>query len=208
MTGKFKLDDKNTTIALKMLARVTDIFTASGIRYSLTAGTLLGIVRENRLLPWDKDMDLRVFRDDIEKLKAVLWKIRFAGYMVRVRRQNRDDAPLVKNEIRIIKVYSRKYLFFKGAVVMDCFVATHDNDSYVWSCGGERRYTKKAVPAKFYGNLKLLEFAGHKYYAPEDAEGYLTYKYGDWRVPKTKWNYAKDDLTIIAQDHKPKKKKK
>jgi len=64
MSGKYKLDSRNADIAVRMLERVTSIFEDHGIKYVLTAGTLLGIYRENRLLPWDNDMDLRVFRED------------------------------------------------------------------------------------------------------------------------------------------------
>ena len=206
MSGKHTLDGQNLAAALNMLEKVTLIFEEANIRYSITAGTLLGIVRENRLLPWDRDLDLRVFYPDSEKLIRSIKKIRKAGYIVRLRYQEKEDPPLKKGDLRILKIYSRRKLFLKGDVMMDCFIATKDNGRYVWSCGGDRKYTKKAVPAHFYDDLEYLSFEGKNYTAPVEREKYLEYRYGDWQTPQKKWRFTKDDLAIIATDHKPKRK--
>ena len=149
MSGKYTLEGETLKSALKMLERVTSIFEETGIKYSITAGTLLGIVRENRLLPWDRDMDLRIFHQDSKKILNSVRKIRKAGYKVRLRYQEKEDSPLNKGDLRILKIYSRKKYFFKGEVMMDCFIATKEKDRYIWSCGGDRKYTKKAVPSHF-----------------------------------------------------------
>lgn len=206
MSGKYTLEGDNLEAALTMLEKVTQIFEDTGIKYSITAGTLLGIVRENRLLPWDRDMDLRIFYRDSNKILNSIRKIRKAGYKVRIRYQEKEDPPLKKGDVRILKVYSRKRYLFKGDVMMDCFIATKNDDRYVWSCGGDRKYTKKAVPAHFYDNLEKLEFEGKEYFVPVEREKYLEYRYGDWQTPKKKWRFTKDDLAIIATDHKPKRK--
>ena len=186
MSGRFTLDQENTKTALKMMSDVTAIFSVCQIKYTLTAGTLLGIIRENRLLPWDKDVDLRIFREDEEK----------------------EDNPLKLGEPRILKIYSKKFFFLKGNVMMDCFIATRFENSYIWSCGGIKKYTKKAVPAKYYDDLNTVQFDDKLYFIPSDHENYLTYRYGDWRVPQKKWRFTKDDGAIISTDHRMKKKKR
>jgi len=206
MSGKYTLQGENLQTALKMLEDVTSIFEKANIKYSLTAGTLLGIVRENRLLPWDRDMDLRIFYQDSEKIVNSIKLIRKAGYKVRIRYQEKDDPPLIKGDVRLLKIYSRKKIFFKGEVMMDCFIATKFDDQYIWSCGGERKYTKKAVPSNFYDNLERINFKGVEYFAPTKRKDYLKFRYGEWQIPKKKWRFTKDDLAIIATDHKPKKK--
>lgn len=206
MSGKNTLEGKNLEVALEMLRKVTAVFEEANIKYSVTAGTLLGIVRENRLLPWDRDMDLRIFYKDSEKILRSIRKIRKAGFKVRIRYQEKEDPPLKKGDVRILKIYSRKHFFLKGDVMMDCFVATKFDGKYIWSCGGERKYTKKAVPGHFYDNLEKVTFEGKEYYLPVEREDYLAYRYGDWQTPKKKWRFTKDDLAIIATDHKPKRK--
>jgi len=207
MSGSYTLTGENLQTALKMLRDITTIFNESNIKYSLTAGTLLGIVRENRLLPWDRDMDLRVFYEDCDKLLKSVSKIKKAGYIIRVRYQDREDPPLKRGDVRLIKVFSKKNMFFKGEVMMDCFIATKNNNQYIWSCGGERKYTKKAVPSHFYDNLEKITFDNNDYFLPVKKEEYLQLRYGDWKTPKKKWRFAKDDGAIIYTDHKPKKKK-
>lgn len=51
------------------LIKIIQTFEREKIQYWLCHGTLLGIVRENRLLPWDNDIDIAVFHDDISKHK-------------------------------------------------------------------------------------------------------------------------------------------
>ncbi len=60
MAGSNKLTGAIAEKALKMLHDITEIMEANEIPYVLEAGTLLGIVRENRLLPWDNDMDITI----------------------------------------------------------------------------------------------------------------------------------------------------
>lgn len=58
MAYNITLDGKNKLIAESMLRDVAMILDQSSIQYWLEGGTLLGIRRENRLLPWDNDIDL------------------------------------------------------------------------------------------------------------------------------------------------------
>ena len=139
----------------------------------------------------------RVGKNDLGANTIYKQKIKRAGYLVRVRYQEKEDPPLKLNEVRIIKIYNRKYLFTKGEVMMDCFVATRMDEQYVWSCGGLNHYTKKGVPARFYDTIDDLIFNGKHYFIPSNVEDYLTFRYGDWKTPQEKWDYRKDDGAII-----------
>jgi phosphorylcholine metabolism protein LicD len=44
-----------------------EILTDNNINYWICHGTLLGIIRENRLLPWDHDIDFAVWNDEHSK---------------------------------------------------------------------------------------------------------------------------------------------
>jgi len=44
-----------------------EILTNNNINYWICHGTLLGIIRENRLLPWDHDIDFAVWDDECSK---------------------------------------------------------------------------------------------------------------------------------------------
>ncbi|MBL7031030.1 MAG: LicD family protein [Candidatus Marinimicrobia bacterium] len=94
MSGKYKLEGENAKIAINMLEAVTRIFEDVELKYVLDCGTLLGIYREDRLLPWDNDMDLSIFCDDEKRIKNVIKKIKKAGFLVKIRYQEKEDYPL------------------------------------------------------------------------------------------------------------------
>jgi len=54
--------------SLADLRRVVEILDRENIKYWICHGTLLGIIRENRLLPWDNDIDIGVFSSEISKI--------------------------------------------------------------------------------------------------------------------------------------------
>lgn len=56
----------NNKITMELvLFKAIDILKALKINYWVNDGTLLGIVRENRILPWDSDVDLGVWKSDV-----------------------------------------------------------------------------------------------------------------------------------------------
>jgi len=54
------------------------------------------------------------------------------------------------------------------------------------------------IPVKFFDNLKALELYGDEYPAPSPPEEYLTWRYGDWQTPVSKYNYWVEDQSIVA----------
>lgn len=194
MAGNRTLTGKNLERAMLMLERVCGVLDGANIKYCLDAGTLLGIVRENRLLPWDNDMDLAISRVEFTKLEAVLGDFRRFGYKTRIGMHIKDDPPMVKKEARIVKVWVPEFPF-RRAVILDIFVKTKDNGHYTWA-EGTKRYARKSVPARFHDELTTVEFAGRSYSIPADADGYLTQRYGDWRTPKKEWDHILDDKSL------------
>ena len=195
MPGANKLTGKYGAIALKMLSRVTRILMKNDIPHILEAGTLLGVIRENRLLPWDNDLDLTVTRQQEEKLLAVLGKIRRLGYKVSVKRYKKDLKYFRKGEIRIIKIKYLSLPLFKTAVVLDIFIKKLIDDEYYWTVG-VKKPVLKSVPRKFYEELGSVEFQNESYSVPADYRGYLTEHYGDWQTPVRNWNFKFDDRSV------------
>jgi len=188
MPGKVKLVGEAADLANMLLCTVTSILERHGVHYALTSGTLLGIVRENRLLPWDTDMDLMVSGEDQDALSAAIPAMRAAGLKVITRRMKVDLPPLKPNDYRIIKVYA-------GAIVIDLIAKYSDTWHYYW-CVGKSKVLKR-VEARFYDELTKIAFNGNMFWAPQDLEAYLTARYGEWRTPVKDYNYKKDDMSII-----------
>ena len=192
MSGRHTLEGKNGKKALKLLQSVTDCLDQNNITYWLEGGTLLGVVRENRLLPWDNDMDISVKENEYDKLIHCLNQLKKLGWRVRTKSFESDDPPFVKDKIRIIKVRTRKFYFFRGRICLDIFIKFRKDDNYYWRVAEQR----KSVPAEFYEKITQWSFNGKDYLIPQDYDRYLTYRYNDWRTPVKEWDTFKDDNAL------------
>lgn len=54
-------------VLLDMLLKIDDVCKKHGLTYFLEAGTLLGAIRHNGMIPWDDDIDIFMHRSDYEK---------------------------------------------------------------------------------------------------------------------------------------------
>jgi len=196
MAGTAKLTGENLTVALKMLNDVTTVLDSRQIRYCLDGGTLLGIMREKRLLPWDNDLDLFAPVDELWRLKAAMWKLRIMGYWVGTYHHKVDQPPFKKGGPRIIKIKNRKRLLADGPITLDIFLKYKSGDDYYWIAGSRRNYVIKSVPAEYYEQLTQVEFNNKKHWIPKAYEDYLTVRYGDWKIPVKEWNHNIDDKAI------------
>ncbi|HPR17205.1 MAG TPA: LicD family protein [Candidatus Cloacimonadota bacterium] len=198
MAGKTKLEGKNLTEALQILQAVTLELEKAGISYWLEGGTLLGVIRENRLLPWDNDMDISMCISERRKLIKVAFQLMLKGFRISTRFYNRKMPPFRKGELRMIKIRKFHKFLKKGEVMLDVFLKRKKNNEYFWTVG-IKSPVLKSVPARFYDQLDWIDFNGKKYMIPADFDGYLSYRYGDWRTPVKEWNFKKDDKAIVAE---------
>ena len=53
------------------LFRAVSILNSHKIGYWVTDGTLLGIIREDRILPWDSDIDIAVYKSEVSMLNLL-----------------------------------------------------------------------------------------------------------------------------------------
>jgi phosphorylcholine metabolism protein LicD len=199
MAGNRRLEGQSHRKALQMLEEITRLMEKSHLNYWLEGGTLLGIVRENRLLPWDNDLDLSIRSNELGTVMRLRLSIWLKGYRIRVRRHPVADPPLAAGTVRLLKITTRRWFFLNGDVRMDVFVKYKSDNEYLWTVGKKNR-VKKSVPARFYESLTTINFNGKTYQIPLDYDGYLSYRYGDWRTPVQEWNFRKDDQAILNEN--------
>jgi lipopolysaccharide cholinephosphotransferase len=189
------LEGKILKKTLKLTDRVVDFLDKYGVDYWLESGTLLGVVREGRLLPWDHDVDITIRIEDlpriINKLKSFHFKY---GYRVEIVVNRADATPLKKGDVRLIKIQSRRLFVLPGWAQLDMFVKIKHDDKMYWSI---RNRALKSAPAHFTDNLAVIEFNSRTYKVPKDSRGYLAYRFGDdWETPKKDYDNIRDDKSV------------
>jgi lipopolysaccharide cholinephosphotransferase len=193
MPGDAKLTGKHRKDAYKLLHLTAQLLTKHKIPYLLDAGTLLGVIREDRLLPWDDDVDLTIGGDFAGQLLAMRWKFWLKGYRTRVRRYKKDQGVFKKGQVRLVKIQTRKWFFLKDKNLLDIFVKYKVGEDYYWAVGRKPMVMKK-VKAHYFDQTRLHCFDQALFSVPKDSEGYLAYHYGEnWRTPVKTWNFIEDD---------------
>lgn len=193
MAYNITLEGKNKIIAERMLEKVAIILDELSITYWLEGGTLLGIRRENRLLPWDNDIDISMMFDQKEKLPQLYKTLKEHNFRVRKRFFESDTDVFKKGMLRMIKIREQKFFgLVKGPVCLDIFIKYPIEDNAFWQIDGKT----KSVPYKFYQNFKNISFKEKKYSIPQLTDEYLSYRYGNWETPVKDWNTSKDDKAL------------
>ncbi len=196
MAGSQTLEGRHGKLAEKMLQAIASVLEKANIDYILDGGTLLGVVREKRLLPWDTDIDLSIRADQAEKFVRNRWKLWLKGYRTRVRYFKEDVGPFKKGDIRIIKIQTH-FMFIKRHDVADVFVKHKFGDEYLNVVGNEPPIFW-SFPVKFLEQYDTLELNNRTYMVPKDYTEYLTLLYGDWITPVKEWNYKTDMKCVRA----------
>jgi len=201
MSGNLKLEGEIAEIAEKMLIKICGVLKKRGIPYVLEGGTLLGIVREKRLLPWDNDLDITITDDYLKNLLKARKYMWLAGYRTRIKYHKNDIGPFKKGTVRMMKVSTRKFLFVKGIKLLDIFIKTKEAGKYFWVVG-IKSPVLKSVDAHYYEKFSNVNFKGADLSVPYDLDDYLTSRYGDWKTPVKQWDFRKDDNAIVSKENK------
>ena len=193
MSGKNRLQGGVAKHANRLLPKVDALFKERGISYCLDGGTLLGVIREGRLLPWDDDLDFFVPSESAAAIKKLRLRLLFMGCKLRIRYAKQAVGPIPKGAPRIFKIVTiRRH---KGhRVVIDLIVKYADDQNFHWLVG--KPPVHKKVPRKYYDTYETVDYMGREYPIPSDVENYLECRYGNWRVTQKEWDFKKDDKAI------------
>ena len=154
------------------------------IPHFYTFGTLLGIARDGRLIPWDDDIDIAIFGSDRQKVQEALLNS-------------------IKNFEAIfdLKLYLRTYSNGKTAsITIDCIENGRKLFMVNFDCmtldGEMVKQELNDTPAKFFEGYDELAFEGNKINVPKDYKGYLDYTYGEWHIVKKNTSFANNTISF------------
>tara|TARA_Y100001968_G_scaffold220974_1_gene203922 strand:- start:579 stop:1658 length:1080 start_codon:yes stop_codon:yes gene_type:complete len=192
-------NSKDEKKAIKFLFEIKKIIENSSLDYWIEGGTLLGAIREKKLIPWDHDLDMGIINNSENHISNLI-KILKKKYYVSVKSFKNTEGNWNLGKYRVIKVYPKKYLFFKEKLCLDIFVyylgkiPNLEEKVYKYVVWGKNAYHKRI----FFDKLQQINFYGKPINVPSNYKEFLKVKYGsDWETPKKRWNVALDDGSII-----------
>ncbi len=198
----FKFTPKTRRVAHQLLRNSCEILEDLGIHYWLDFGTLLGLIRENKLIDWDKDMDLSFRYESDEKIQEMIsalgkqYKVKSLPPSIRP-----DSWDLGK--YRTIKAFHQHFGLIRSNLHLDFF--TQYRGQYENQSDPSYRSVivglNNEIPASYVDKLDSFTFEGHEYAIPNHVEDFLALRYGaDWRTPKQYWHPAYDDQSIVKSE--------
>lgn len=191
-------DSNSEKKAVQFMHNNVAVMNQAGIDFWIEGGTLLGALRDQKLIPWDHDLDFGMRFNSKEQMKTLIKLLRRHFY-VSVRDFPKTDKIWNLGDYRVLKIYPRKLLFFKEELCLDLFVyyegtiPEQDEPVYKYVVWNRNAYHLK----EFLDKTETITFYGKQVPVPSNPEKFIEAKYGkDWRTPKKEWNVALDDGSI------------
>jgi len=155
---------------LSMLFEVDDLLKSLGLKYWLTNGSALGLARDKQFIPWDDDLDIDIYSEDLlPRFSELVCYLADAGYVCRAV----SRGPTSK-----ISAYKNNFKISLGGVYLE----------------NEFRKSKfRIYPKGFYENSVEYKIKDRVFNLPGPLDEYLSFIYKDWKTP-LKANYVQADF--------------
>jgi hypothetical protein len=188
--------------AVDLLLMLSENLKSHDVPHYIDAGTLLGVYRDNALIPWDDDLDFSVNANHLTHTISILeqqlpkmFETTGVSWTLHtyINQQTYGAVPI--GAIRALKLLpndSRET--FPG---IDFFVK-YIQGEHMDYCLASRGFR---MPAKHFSNIQSHAFAGGLVYLPDNVEAYLAGHYGDWQTPQKEWSLSHVKSATVFKSH-------
>jgi len=168
-TGK---NPMNIVAATENLLLLKQAFDEYGLTFWLVFGTALGAYRDGGFITYDRDTDVAIFYDDIDKLYDITDSLIKKGLLpLRIVTENWPESTGAVGGIS----YNRKKEY------IDVYFFKKTNNKH-W-CLKDSLHSHWAELHQF-DKLDIINFLDREFNIPSDTENYFIDRYGeDWDVP-------------------------
>lgn len=173
--------------ALRETAKhVFTILESCKVRYWLEGGSLLGAARYKDIIPWDYDIDIGIYREDMIKCPVFLKIekepfVNEEGFSWEKAHEDEGDFYRVQySETNHLHVDIFPFYSKKGIMTKKTWIKTHKQDT--------------EFPEHFLRPLTWIDFAGLKASAPNNVRKFLEYKFGKGVIESPKYPNQKQAM--------------
>ena len=205
-------DDRlNEKDAIRSVKFIDNIFKRNNVMYWLDYGTLLGVIRDKKFIPWDTDIEFYMFYRDMSDVHKVLQDIKKEGFGLLVhditnprRGATIEDRkgyihmsfgwfkyrPFISSFFYYLPSFLRKKImkfthkFYSNSTNKKIRpYEGKERVSHKFSC-----VVREFLPIFFCGRIKDVDFYDFTVSVPGKSEDLLYFRYGkDWRIPKKEY---------------------
>ena len=183
-------------ILLDNLEKTIKIFEKHNIQYWCTSGTLLGVIREGKIIEYDDDIDLGLFKDDFLKLQNnennIHDDLNKVGLHLLIHEPEFNHNKIVSkrkdNNYHINRIFIDIISFEKedNRYILDAKAYGPNVGNGVGFWGNEWFYEEDLLP------LSTHKLSNLTINIPNDSVNYLERTYGDWKTPVKQHNHLSE----------------
>jgi phosphorylcholine metabolism protein LicD len=167
-------DQKMITRIYVLLEYLDILFKMNGVEYIISAGTLLGAVRHNGMIPWDDDADIIVLN-----------------------KTPKEITDLINKYTKVSNIISREHKTknivlceFKGYLgLVDIFFTNKVKDTYTYAFPYNIKYPKEWFYKDEIYPIQEYTFGKLKLKGPNNPNNFLDRVYPEWKTKIVKWNH-------------------
>lgn len=209
---------------VKSIKKIASVLDSNNVNYWLTGGALLGMIRDQKLIPWDDDVEIGLWKKDRETVANLFGQFKEEGFEIDINKIDKVGlhlpdgldykirliffsidkeyavrVKLARSNIRKLATFYRNIYNTKSLIHNLITKFNWDsNKSTKIHTASKYRYS---IPVSYFESIVKLSFYETYINIPKNPEKYLEYRYGSsWKTPSKSWTDNTDiDKTFFQQ---------
>tara|TARA_Y100000817_G_scaffold314300_1_gene312696 strand:- start:75 stop:683 length:609 start_codon:yes stop_codon:yes gene_type:complete len=149
----------------KVLLELLELLNKKKIFSFIWGGVLLGFIRDKNFIKWDWDVEIGFYSKDLKKNWSIILKLmeenNFTVDYFNFEELKINVSKYTSKETTTFSLMGWRYDLFTGNYIRN----------------------KLNVPKKYFEKMEKIKLFGAEFFCPSPVTEYLSYIYGNWKVP-------------------------